>query len=115
MSDKIVSVSQEADFATISDRSGVRLDGKGPYFRLHFASVFVRDQERSIRFFVDKLGFTLIADVSFARLIEELRSNHRPPSAELANTIVQKVLHFSAPEQFDDTTLIIAKRVAAQR
>jgi serine phosphatase RsbU (regulator of sigma subunit) len=50
-----------------------------------------------------------------ARLIEELRSNRRLPSAELANTIVQKVLHFSAPEQFDDITLIIAKRVAAQR
>jgi serine phosphatase RsbU (regulator of sigma subunit) len=66
MSDKIVSVSQEADFATISNRSGVRLDGKGPYLRLHFASVYVRDQERSIRFFVDQLGFTLIADVTFA-------------------------------------------------
>lgn len=66
MSDKIVSAAQEADFATISNRSGVRLDGKGPYLRLHFASVYVRDQERSIRFFVDQLGFTLIADVTFA-------------------------------------------------
>jgi serine phosphatase RsbU (regulator of sigma subunit)/uncharacterized glyoxalase superfamily protein PhnB len=66
MSDKIVAASQAADFATINDRSGVRLDGKGPYLRLHFASVYVRDQERSIRFFVDQLGFTLIADVMFA-------------------------------------------------
>jgi serine phosphatase RsbU (regulator of sigma subunit) len=66
MSDKIVSAAQEADFATISNRSGVRLDGTGPYLRLHFASVYVRDQERSIRFFVDQLGFTLIADVMFA-------------------------------------------------
>ncbi len=66
MSDKIVSAAQAADFAAISNRSGVRLDGTGPYLRLHFASVYVRDQERSIRFFVDQLGFTLIADVMFA-------------------------------------------------
>ncbi|WP_353063271.1 SpoIIE family protein phosphatase [Tunturibacter psychrotolerans] len=66
MSDKIVSAAQEADFAAISNRSGVRLDGTGPYLRLHFANVYVRDQERSIRFFVDQLGFTLIADVTFA-------------------------------------------------
>ena len=66
MSDKIVSAAQEADFAAISNRSGVRLDGTGPYLRLHFVSVYVRDQERSIRFFVDQLGFTLIADVMFA-------------------------------------------------
>ena len=66
MSDKIVSAAQEADFAAISNRSGVRVDGTGPYLRLHFASVYVRDQERSIRFFVDQLGFTLIADVMFA-------------------------------------------------
>jgi serine phosphatase RsbU (regulator of sigma subunit) len=66
MSDKIVSATQEANFATISNRSGVRLDGKGPYLRLHFASVYVRDQDRSIRFFVDQLGFTLLVDVTFA-------------------------------------------------
>ena len=66
MSDKIVSISQEADFAAISDRSDVRLDGKGPYLRLHFVSVYVRDQERSLRFFVDQLGFILNVDVSFA-------------------------------------------------
>jgi serine phosphatase RsbU (regulator of sigma subunit)/uncharacterized glyoxalase superfamily protein PhnB len=66
LTDQIVSVSQETDFASISNRSGVRLDGKVPYLRLHFVSIYVRDQERSLRFFVDKLGFTLIVDVSFA-------------------------------------------------
>src|SRR5215510_16385826 len=33
------------------------------YVRLHAVQVFVRDQERSVRFYVDQLGFTLTHDV----------------------------------------------------
>ena len=33
------------------------------YLRLHAVQVFVRDQERSVRFYVDQLGFTLAYDV----------------------------------------------------
>jgi serine phosphatase RsbU (regulator of sigma subunit)/catechol 2,3-dioxygenase-like lactoylglutathione lyase family enzyme len=33
-----------------------------PYLRIQSVTVFVRDQERSIRFFVDQLGFTLAFD-----------------------------------------------------
>src|SRR5262249_20155081 len=33
------------------------------YLRLHAVQVFVRDQERSVRFYVDQLGFTLTHDV----------------------------------------------------
>ena len=33
-----------------------------PYLRLHAVRVFVRDQERSLRFYVDKLGFKLAFD-----------------------------------------------------
>jgi serine phosphatase RsbU (regulator of sigma subunit)/catechol 2,3-dioxygenase-like lactoylglutathione lyase family enzyme len=33
------------------------------YLRLHAVQVFVRDQERSLRFYVDQLGFTLAYDV----------------------------------------------------
>jgi len=33
-----------------------------PYLRLSSVSVFVRDQERSLRFYLDKLGFSLAAD-----------------------------------------------------
>ncbi len=42
------------------DRSRLRLDGGGPYLCLHFVIIFVRDQERSLRFFADKLGFRVV-------------------------------------------------------
>jgi len=39
--------------------SGPRQD---PYFRLHCVNIFVRDQDRSLRFYVDQLGFHLAFD-----------------------------------------------------
>jgi serine phosphatase RsbU (regulator of sigma subunit)/catechol 2,3-dioxygenase-like lactoylglutathione lyase family enzyme len=39
-----------------------RLDRENPYLRLQNLTLFVRDQDRSLRFFVDLLGFSLIAD-----------------------------------------------------
>jgi serine phosphatase RsbU (regulator of sigma subunit)/predicted enzyme related to lactoylglutathione lyase len=47
------------------DRSLLRLDSKDPYFCLHFIMIFVRDQERSLRFYVDQLGFRLVVDQRF--------------------------------------------------
>jgi serine phosphatase RsbU (regulator of sigma subunit)/predicted enzyme related to lactoylglutathione lyase len=47
------------------DRSLLRLDGQNPYFCLHFVMIFVRDQERSLRFYLDKLGFRLVVDQCF--------------------------------------------------
>jgi phosphoserine phosphatase RsbU/P len=44
------------------DRSLLRLDGQDPYLCLHFVIIFVRDQERSLRFYVDKLGFRVVVD-----------------------------------------------------
>ncbi|WP_051978613.1 PP2C family protein-serine/threonine phosphatase [Edaphobacter aggregans] len=37
-------------------------DRRDPYLRLNTVTVFVRDQERSLRFFVDQLGFNLAYD-----------------------------------------------------
>jgi len=48
------------------DRSVLRLDGKDPYLCLHFAIIYVRDQERSLRFYVDQLGFKVVVDHRFA-------------------------------------------------
>jgi serine phosphatase RsbU (regulator of sigma subunit) len=36
-----------------------------PYLRLSHITIFVRDQDRSIRFYVDQLGFSLVADHRF--------------------------------------------------
>src|SRR5690242_3977158 len=34
-----------------------------PYLRVHAVNIYVRDQEKSLRFYLDKLGFTLAFDV----------------------------------------------------
>jgi serine phosphatase RsbU (regulator of sigma subunit)/catechol 2,3-dioxygenase-like lactoylglutathione lyase family enzyme len=47
------------------DRSLLRLDGQDPYLCLHFVMVFVRDQEKSLCFYVDQLGFRLVVDQRF--------------------------------------------------
>jgi len=47
------------------DRSLPRLDGQDPYLSLHFVMIFVRDQERSLRFYVDQLGFRVLVDQIF--------------------------------------------------
>ncbi len=36
-----------------------------PYLRLHHINVFVRDQDHSLRFYVDQLGFSLVLDYRF--------------------------------------------------
>ena len=44
------------------DGSAFRLDRKDPYLRLQHVSIFVRDQDRSLRFYLDQLGFSLVGD-----------------------------------------------------
>lgn len=46
------------------DRHLLRLD-KDPYLCLHFVIIYVRDQERALRFYVDKLGFQVAVDHIF--------------------------------------------------
>ncbi|HEX4488817.1 MAG TPA: SpoIIE family protein phosphatase [Terriglobales bacterium] len=43
----------------------LRLDEQDPCLFLHFFMVFVRDQERSLRFYIDQLGFRLMVDHRF--------------------------------------------------
>ena len=47
------------------DRSNFRMDPRDPYLRLQSVSIFVRDQDRSLQFFVDQLGFSLVCDSRF--------------------------------------------------
>lgn len=46
-------------------RSGSPLNHDGPYLRLLCVNIFVRDQDRSLRFFVDQLGFSVVIDESY--------------------------------------------------
>jgi phosphoserine phosphatase RsbU/P len=45
-----------------ADDSTIRLDQRTPYLRLQSVTIFVRDLDRSLGFYVDQLGFHLIFD-----------------------------------------------------
>jgi serine phosphatase RsbU (regulator of sigma subunit)/catechol 2,3-dioxygenase-like lactoylglutathione lyase family enzyme len=45
-----------------ADGSAVRLDRQDPYLRLQSVTIFVRDLEKSLGFYLDQLGFQLIFD-----------------------------------------------------
>src|SRR5579871_497199 len=47
---------------TSTPRSAPPLNHEGPYLSLLCVNIFVRDQDRSVRFFVDQLGFRLVVD-----------------------------------------------------
>lgn len=46
-----------------TDRPALTVAGENTYLRVYGVNVFVRDQEKSLRFFVDQLGFNLALDV----------------------------------------------------
>jgi len=53
----------EAPFGV--NRSLLRLDEDEPYLCLHFVIIYVRDQDRALRFYVDQLGFRAVVDHRF--------------------------------------------------
>lgn len=44
------------------DQSTLRPDRNDPYLRFHAVKIYVRDQDRSLRFYLDQLGFSLVYD-----------------------------------------------------
>ncbi len=47
----------------IADQPDLRTNQQSSYLRVHAVNIFVRDQDRSLRFYVDQLGFSLAFDV----------------------------------------------------
>jgi serine phosphatase RsbU (regulator of sigma subunit)/catechol 2,3-dioxygenase-like lactoylglutathione lyase family enzyme len=47
----------------VVDQSEIAQDRKNTYLRLHAVNVYVRDQGKSLRFYLDQLGFSLAFDV----------------------------------------------------
>src|SRR5207245_3885018 len=45
-----------------NDGPAVRLDGRDPYLRLQSVTIYVRDLEQSLSFYLEQLGFQLIFD-----------------------------------------------------
>jgi serine phosphatase RsbU (regulator of sigma subunit) len=66
LEDRVESVAHGPGQSILRDSAGLRLDTDRKFLRLQFVHVYVADQERSLRFFVDQLGFDLVTDVHFA-------------------------------------------------
>jgi serine phosphatase RsbU (regulator of sigma subunit)/predicted enzyme related to lactoylglutathione lyase len=49
----------------LSDQPNLRPDRQDPYLRVLCVNVYVRDQDRSMRFYVDQLRFGLVVDQSY--------------------------------------------------
>src|ERR1700677_969937 len=88
------------------DRLGkatVRLDRQNPYLRIDAVNVYVKDQDRSLQFYRDQLGFDLALDV-------HLQSGHRlvavaPPDGPT-------VLRLIAPETDSEDYQLIGRPTA---
>jgi serine phosphatase RsbU (regulator of sigma subunit)/predicted enzyme related to lactoylglutathione lyase len=48
-----------------ANRDIFRLERQDPYLRLLCVNIFVRDQEQSLRFYTDQLGFSVVVDESY--------------------------------------------------
>jgi serine phosphatase RsbU (regulator of sigma subunit)/predicted enzyme related to lactoylglutathione lyase len=48
-----------------ADQSALPPDLRQPHLRIHAINIFVRDQDQSLRFYLDQLGFSLVGDVRF--------------------------------------------------
>src|SRR6201997_5675946 len=46
----------------VADQSSLPADRQNCYLRVHAVNIFVRDQDRSLRFYLDQLGFHLAFD-----------------------------------------------------
>ncbi|HKV91822.1 MAG TPA: SpoIIE family protein phosphatase [Candidatus Angelobacter sp.] len=52
-----------ASFSLAAGFADQGMERQSPHLRVHTVNIFVRDQERSLRFFLDQLGFALAFDV----------------------------------------------------
>src|SRR5208282_2565240 len=66
LTDKVASYTSGPEISFARDREAILPNRDEAYLRIQFVRVFVRDQERSMRFFVEQLGFQLLFDVRFA-------------------------------------------------
>ena len=51
-----------ASISLLREVSPARLNREDPYLRLHAVNIYVRDLDRSLRFYTDQLGFHLALD-----------------------------------------------------
>src|SRR5262252_7438746 len=79
------------------DGLAVRLDRKDPYLRLQSISIYVRNLERSLKFYVDQLGFQVVFDARDEKFVSVA-----PPDGSANLTLV-------APERDSEHFKLIGK------
>jgi serine phosphatase RsbU (regulator of sigma subunit) len=82
--------------------SGVRLDRKDPYLRLQSVTIYVRNLDRSLNFYVDQLGFQLIFDARLQEFAGRRFVTVAPPDGTANLTLV-------APEPDSDQHKLIGR------
>jgi serine phosphatase RsbU (regulator of sigma subunit) len=85
----------------VVNQSAVRLDRQNPYLRIDAVNVYVKDQDRSLEFYVNQLGFNLALDI-------RLQSGYRlvavaPPDGTT-------VLRLMAPDPESEDYQLIGRR-----
>ncbi len=84
------------------DGPTVRLDRRDPYLRLQSVTIFVRDLDRSLDFYVDLLGFQLVFDARSERFAGRRFVTVAPPDGTANLTLV-------APEPDSDQHKLIGR------
>ena len=71
-------------FLSWTNRTVLRPDREGPYLCIQDIVVFVRDLDRSLRFYVDQLGFELIADKRTTSTVSDGSKLRLPTAAPIS-------------------------------
>src|SRR5215472_7972950 len=85
-----------------ADGSAVRLDRRDPYLRLQSVSIFVRDLDRSLDFYVKQLGFELVFDARSQKFAGRHFVTVAPPDGSANLTLV-------APERDSEQFKLIGR------
>lgn len=85
-----------------TDGSAVRLDRRDPYLRLQSVTIFVRDLDRSLKFYVDQLGFQLVFDARNQQFAGRRFVTVAPPDGTANLTLV-------APERDSEQSKLIGR------
>ena len=64
-SDSEISHGHGSAARSVTDPSSFHLSQGNPYLRIFKSNVFIRDHERSLKFYIDQLGFSVVADARF--------------------------------------------------
>src|SRR5690349_3040845 len=85
-----------------ADGTAVRLDRKDPYLRLQSITIFVRDLDRSLDFYMGLLGFQLVFDARSQQFANRRFVTVAPPDGSANLTLV-------APERDSEQHKLIGR------